>query len=338
MQESFVLQGHSSSQRTEDVVALAEAFAVGHARTPQQRRLLEQALEGLRVQARHEQAIPFPCAHLPLLVYAALRGDDAPALPLAVATSLLYLGLDIFDDLADGDLPPHWDGYRPSDINLAAATLLCALPQLAIAELDAPPASLAAMQHTLAAGLLAMGAGQQQDIAMAGTSNVTAADVEASVAAKSGEEIGLFTRLAAQFAGAPSAVVDPYTRMGRALGTAMQLASDCYDLFQDPHGSDLANGTRTLPIALHLDRQTGAARAAFLNLLEQARQDEAAQEAVRKHLREAGDLRRCAVIIEVYCQRALRALEQAAPQEPAAGGLRAMIGGVSFFPKGDKSQ
>jgi hypothetical protein len=32
--------------------------------------------------------------------------------------------------------------------------------------------------------------------------------------------------------------------MGRALGTAAQLTSDCDDLFVSPHSKDLAAGTR----------------------------------------------------------------------------------------------
>ncbi len=130
------------SERTERVLAYAQGFALSHAVTPQQRRLLETALLGLRAQVGEQGVHPF--VDLPLLVYAGLRGDDTPAFPLAAATSLLFLGLDIFDDIADGDLPVHWRGYRPAEINLAAATLLCALPQLALAELDAPAACRAA--------------------------------------------------------------------------------------------------------------------------------------------------------------------------------------------------
>lgn len=168
----------------------------------------------------------------------------------------------------------------------------------------------------------------------AGSADISAAEVEASVAGKSGEQLATYASLAAQLAGAPSEVVTTYAAMGQAIGTAGQLASDCYDLFQASHSRDLANGTRTLPIALHLERHTGTERERFLMLLAQARHDKEAREAVRHCLRAAGELRRCAFVVEVYCQRALRALQQAQPLEPAGSGLRAMIDGMSFFPKG----
>jgi len=299
-----------------------------------QRGLLRTALTGLKLQAQEDEFLIF--ARVPLLVYAGCGGEAMAAVPLAAATTLLFLGIDILDDLADGDLPGHWQGYRPSEINLTATTLLAALPQLIIAELDAPASRLAAMQRTLALGLLRMSAGQQRDLALAGSSMVSPREVEDLVAAKSGAEVAMFATLAAQFAGAGLEAVNAYAEFGRTLGTGAQLASDCHDLFQAPHSKDLANGTRTLPIALFLKRLSGEERTSFLTLLEQARVDVAAQEAVRGRLRPSGVVRHCAFMVELYCQRGLRALEQAAPREPAATGLKALVDGISFFPQKDR--
>lgn len=324
---------HSIFQRTEEVLACAEHFALSRAATRTQRQLLGKALLGLRAQLS-EQQTPTPFIHMPLNVYVGLRGYDEAAIPLAAATTLLFLGIDICDDLADADLPAHWAGYRPAEINLAGATLLCALPQLAIAELDVPPACRDAMQRTLATGLLRMAAGQQTDLSLAGSGRVRVAEVEASVVAKSGEECALFAALAAQLAGAPRESVTLYTDLGRAIGTAAQLASDCYDLFDAPQSRDLANGTRTLPVALYLERQADGERATFLDLLSQAKGNMIAQETVRQRLRMAGALRHCTFVVEVYCQRALRTLAQIKPYEPGASGLRLMIDSISFFAKG----
>lgn len=298
---------------------------------------METALAGLEAQVEPDSLL-FPPIQLPLLVFAALRGDYEPAVPLAAATTLLFLGIDIFDDLADGDRPSHWDGTPVSQISLAAATLFSSLPQLAISELNAPPSTLAAIQRTLAEGLLRMSAGQQGDLSMAGTPAMVAEEVESSVAAKSGEELAIFASLAAQLAGASSGLVDLYARLGRALGTAGQLASDCHDLFTAAHSRDLANGSRTLPIALYLATLYGEEREAFLCLLEAAKGDATAQAEVRRRLREAGVLRHCAFIVEVYCQRALKLLDRTCPLEPGAGGLLAMIDSISFFPKGGSNE
>jgi geranylgeranyl pyrophosphate synthase len=320
-----------TARRTDEVLARAEAFAREAAPTPQLRALLDTALIGLRDQVRR-----FPYAfyvHLPLLVYGGLRGDDAPAVPLAAATSLFFLGLDICDDLADGDLPGHWAGYRPSEISLVSLTLLATLPQLAIAGLDAPSATREAMQVALARGLLQMIGGQQRDVRAAGTAELSAEEVEESVAAKSGEELAICTALAARLAGAPPEQVERYAALGRAMGTLAQLASDVRDVFHDPHGKDLAAGTRTLPIVLYLNRLQGRARADFLALLARARQEEAARDEARQQLNDPWVLRRCALTVEVYRQRAARLLDELSPQQPAYSHLRTMLDGGHLAPR-----
>src|SRR5204863_7961900 len=87
------------------------------------------------------------------------------------------------------------------------------------------------MQAAIARDILQMIAGQHRDVRAAGTADVTAQSVEDSVASKSGEELALFAGLAAEFAGAHREAIDHYATMGRALGTAAPLASDCKDLF-----------------------------------------------------------------------------------------------------------
>lgn len=321
----------------ENVLAALNAFVSSHAARNGQLELLLTALAGLRRQAEDAEAnpqagIPLPCLHLSPLVYAAVTGNQTAALPLGAVSALVYLGADILDDLADGDSRSHWTGHGPAEITLAAATCLACLPQLILSELDASPAVRDALQRSLAEGLLRMSGGQLRDLATAGaTDDVSARSVEAAVTAKSGEEFALFCRLGAQFAGAAEATTDLYTQMGRELGTGLQLASDCYELFEDPQGRDFAAGQRTLPIALHLGRLAGTERTDFLQLLNSARQQEPARQRVRQLLRAGGELRRCAFIIEVYRQRALRLLREADPRDPAAGSLRELIGGISFF-------
>lgn len=321
-----------SPARVAAVLAAVKSLVGRQAASDRQRALLERALIGLEAPVEKTDRLFF--VELPLLVHAAIGGDEHPALPLAAATTLIYLGADIFDDLADGDRRAHWEGYSPAEINLAAASLLSALAPLAVANLAAPAERIVAMERTLASGLLRMAAGQQSDVSATGrNAPVRPEDVEAAVAGKSGEELAIFAALAAQLAGAPAPIVDRYAAMGRALGTGAQLASDCYELFTDPACRDLAHGTPTLPIALHLERLRGADRVAFVELLTRARTEHDARRSVREQLIAAGTLRHCAVEVEIYRQRALRELALAAPVEPAAGELRSMIASISFFPQ-----
>lgn len=316
------------SPRTGEVVTWAERFALGHAANPLQRSLLARAFGGLRSQIGMDHPL---CIPVPLSVYEAICGTDSPAVPLAAAATMLYLGVDIFDDLADRDLPGHWQGCHPGEVSLAAATLFSALPQLVIAELDAPCERIAAMQQIVAAGLLQMAAGQQMDIALCGAGEASTEQVEKSVEGKSGAEIAMFARLAAVFAGCGPELVESCGAFGIALGTAGQLASDCHDLFQAAESHDLANGTRTWPIASHLGRLQGEDRQRFLALLDRARLDSAARDAVRYQLRAAGELRRCAFVVEIYIQRARREFRAVRPVEPETSGLEICLKAISFF-------
>ena len=336
---SEFLETPAAANRVQRVLDRAEAFVESHAVSSDQRRSIGSALGRLRCSIAEDRdgfSVWPPFIHLPLLVYEGLLGEEGPAIGLAVATTLLFLGLDLFDDVADGDWPAVAPGCSVAEVNLTAATLLCALPQLAIAELDAPSSVLAAMQRTLARGLLRMSAGQQQDLASVGAVQVRSSDVETAVVAKSGEETAVFARLGAQLAQAPDDLTATCEELGRCIGAGGQLASDCYELFTDPAARDFAHGARTLPIALHLERLEGEQQAAFLALLEQARQNETARGAVRSHLRTGGQLRHCAFIVETYRQRALRMCRQANLLEPARSCLEAMIGNIGFFPTGGR--
>lgn len=315
------------------VFTQTEVFLKTHCVSPQQYQLLNLALHGLETGTQEEEVLPF--IFVPRLICAGLTDDKEKSLPLSVATTLLFLGIDILDDIADGDLPDYWQGHSISEINLAAATLLASLPQIALSELEVSETCRDAMQRILAQGLLRMSAGQQQDLVMNGQRNVSSQDIESSVAAKSGEEVAIFAALAAQFSGAAPHLITLYANMGKAMGTAGQLASDCHDLFQAAHSKDLANGTRTFPIALYLEKKTPEEKTIFLNLLARAKKGDAVIETIRDCLHRSGILRLCAFVVEVYCQRALTLLKKASPGGVAAADWAKLILHISFFKGGN---
>lgn len=317
--------GHNAPE--EAVTARAAAFLALHAVNARQHALLAAALDRLYTRAAGHGAslAALTCVRVPLLVHAAVQGEAAPALPLAVAATLLVAGLDLLDDLMDGDLANGWRGYRPAELLLAGTTLVAALPQLALGELPLPPERLVAMQRTLAQAGLRISAGQQRDLDAVGRPRVSPAAMEATAAGKSGEVLAVIAALAAALAGAPARAAAGYAAFGRALGTALQLRSDCYDLFGAPWSRDLAAGARTLPIALYLQPLPAAERQAFLNLLAAARVDPAAQNTVRARLIEAGVPRQVGAVIARHCARAHATLDRLQPRPPAGAALRALI-------------
>lgn len=316
--------------RRREVLAEARALVSRGAGSAAQRRLLEVALDGLAPVV--EQDGPLLFMEVPLAVHAAAGGGGAPAVRLAAVCSLVFLGADVLDDLADGDLRPGWEAFSPGELTLGAATLLSALAPLAVAELGLPPVTTAALHRTLALGLLRMAAGQHEDLrSTAFPVEVTPDSIEAAVAGKSGEEFAMFCSLAAQAAGASPEVASHYAAMGKAIGTGGQIASDCFELLEDPAARDLRRGALTLPLALHLERLAGEQRTAFRELLERARKEETARESVRREIRAGGALRMTVFAVETHRQRALRELAAANPVGEGRAALHNLIDELSFF-------
>lgn len=324
--------GETRLQEVDDVIAGALQFIQTQVADPALQQLLTKAIVGLEEQLAADKAM-LPFVHLPLAVYAAVRGDPAPARPLAVATTLLFLGIDILDDIADGDLPLHWQGVAEADIQLVAATLLSSLPQLAISQLDVLPLLQARMLRCLSQGLLRMSEGQLHDLRGAGKDHMRPEDVEKSVEQKSGEEGALIAMLAAHMAGVSEETAQRYGDLGRALATGGQIATDCFDLFQAEDSKDFANGSRTLPLVIHLNRLQGSDRAAFLAQLGEARTSHATRTLIQRELRAKGVLRFCALIVEMHCQKARDILTQLNLSAEAYSKLERMITHVSFFAK-----
>lgn len=295
-----------------------------------QKQLIEKLLGGLEAASRDEPILPF--IDIPVLVHAALVGSEEDAYPLAAATTLLYLGIDTLDDLADGDQPEQWKGFALSEINLAATTLLSTLPQMIISELKVAPDIRLRMLKELANRLLIMSAGQQADIRHSGKSFVSAEAVEKSVMEKSGEELALFATLAAILAGATPPDIERYASFGREIGTAGQLASDCHDLFAASVSRDLMRETRTLPIALYLEKKPETERTGLLDLLQTKGNNTEALVRIRELLHESGLLRITSFIVELHCQKARKALEETQALDPARTELLEAINHVSFYP------
>lgn len=327
-----------AAEESNTAVARADAmedlttFLDHHAQSPEQRALFHHALHDLQHQCDDHEALLL-CLDLPHALLQSLRTGTLPLQPLLVVTTLLYLGIDLLDDLADGDLQEHWQGIAPAQIQLTATTLVSALPHVAIAALPVSDRRRAALHQTIADGLLRMSAGQQHDLAMAACADVTAKAVEASVAAKSGAEGAMFARLAALYANADARTVESCAAYGQAIGTAGQLASDCYDLFQAPVSRDLTNGTRTWPIAAYLESLSEPERSAFNALLQRAQSDHRLHPAIRERLHHWAAVRRCACLVECYCHLARQALSELSPVLRNTEYLCNAINHVSFFPR-----
>jgi geranylgeranyl pyrophosphate synthase len=122
-----------------------------------------------------------------------------------------------------------------------------------------------------------------------------------------------------------------YYEVGRAIGTAAQFVSDCYDIFVADDSRDLRQGTRTLPVVLALTTMLGDERTAFGSLLHEAEVDAGVRTVVRQRLLEAGAIRRAAMTIDIYCWRAYAALVNAGASGSAKDELERIIRDCSLL-------
>jgi len=300
------------------VIDAARAFLDRHARHPQQRAMMERALE-------EAAALPgerIPCIHLPAFVVEA-TGSRRDPVPIAMVTAIVEAGIYTLDHLVDRQLGPHWEGVHPAQIELAGVGFLSALPQLAIAELDCPAELRLALYRDLADAFVGIWAGQGIDLASRDASAEAMLD---AVGGKTGDRRALYARLAARYAGADDATCERMAAVGFELGVMRQLTSDVMDLVADPRRSDdLATGTRTWPIAWTREALDGATRAAFDATLEAAEIEPEARVRALAVMTAAGAMIRVKLEVERRRQRALEQLTQLRSSGPGAQGIATML-------------
>jgi geranylgeranyl pyrophosphate synthase len=291
----------------------------------------------LRVGRERAEVWPeMSAVQLPLLVHAAITGDERPALPVAGACTLLYLGADLFDSMLDHELPPPWQTYDAVEANLAATTLLGALPQISIARLKTqgtPPARLWTLACLFANAGLTMSAGQYEDLLFPRLENVSLEDSRAMAERKSGAEYALFTNAGAVLATEDTFTIEAYAAFGSCFGIAKQLMNDAWDIWGDGVSQDLLNGKRTLPIVHSLSTLRGEQHERLRKLLVAARKSPEHHHEVRALLAAAGSLRYTALIVWLYQQRAQNHLATASPQDPPGRELRMLLDQASLLPQ-----
>src|SRR5215208_8483604 len=310
---------------------------------------LDELIVALPVPSRHRELLQVhfrqtdswqrpetAAVQLPLLVHEAITGDEKPALPVAAACTLLYLGADLFDDLLDRELLPPWHARGAAEANLAAATLLAALPQLSIARLQeqgTPPAKLWSLARLFADTLLTMSAGQYEDLLFPNLENVSLERSRAMIERKSGSASALLARSGAVLATDDSFTIEAYAAFGLCFGIAKQLINDVWDIWGEDTSRDLLNGKRTLPIVHALSTLRGEQRERLKNLLAVARESAEHHDEVRALLAAAGSVRYTALIVWLYQQQAQNHLAVASPPGVAGREIRMMLDEVSLLPQ-----
>jgi geranylgeranyl pyrophosphate synthase len=323
------LRSAEFARRCERVFALLADLAEDLPISPAYRRVLALALDEGFAQAETNPGIP--CVQLPWLSARALGASDDQAARIAAVCTLVYLGADVLDNVADDELPVAWADHGPAIATLAGATFLSCLVTRGVSELETvglDPADCWHLVRELSTGMLEMSSGQHRDVVGA-TKSVD--DSLAIADAKAGGEFALFARAGAMVATRHVAPISNLSEMGRAYGIALQLLSDAHDLFSGD-ANDIANGKITFPVAHALVILETPQAMRLQALLDGGRPLEAREE-ILDLLREAGSLRYTLFVGEVYRQRALRFFRAALPSSESRGELAALVEGVSLLRK-----
>ncbi len=312
----------------DEVRAFALEFGLRSIRLPRYREMLALAFEEPQTSA--EPAPSVVNNMLAPLVFSAVTGSHAPRIDLAALAFTLWTATDVLDNLTDRDLRAGWLRYEPSEIIIAASSLIAGMSHSLAASLHPSPDVVARLHLRIARGISEMTEGQLADLFYCGQ-DVSADLVCESVAGKTGAGSAMSAGLGAILAEAPAERIASYERFGVEYGMAMQFQNDLTDLARDGCSVDLQNGTRTLIVVWHLETLTGAARSNFLGMLGAARTDGAVAAQVRAALLGSSALRRVLLQSLIHVERARNALADAGATGPAANALVALLNELDPF-------
>ena len=255
----------------------------------------------------------------PALVLASARaahGDARVASRVAAAVELFIAGLDILDEVEDGDPSPLVDQAGVARaLNVSTGLLMLGQRVLSDLAADGVPASrVPRFARALAeAGALAAG-GQHLDLSAEGRADLTPADALDIARRKGGALVAGACQLGALVGTDDEDLLALYAAYGHHYGTAAQLANDLHDAGDLGRKSDLARRKGTLPLIYDRGSATPV------------RPGGAADEAdLVEQLRSGGALHFTWVVLEIERQACADVLDQLEARDQAVAWLRTLL-------------
>jgi geranylgeranyl diphosphate synthase, type I len=273
-------------------------------------------------------------AALALISAAATGGDDAAAIPGAVAIELVHNFSLVHDDIIDGDLERRhrstvWAEYGVGHAIIAGDALVTLAFQVLLAE---PTPERVRAAARLGEATQAMISGQAEDMASERRATFGVDECLHMEAGKTGALLSCAACFGAILSGAPETQVEALADFGRHLGVAFQAVDDVLGIWGEPVvtgkpvGNDLRMHKKTLPVALGLERAPAAA-GELPRLLQAGDLEDADVTRAAGLLEQCGARRTTMAIGESHLRAALRALDRV----PLAGGSRAELESIARF-------
>ena len=191
------------------------------------------------------------------------------ATDVAIAIEIFMSGVDLLDDIEDGDQTTIVQTLKLSRaLNVASALLMLAQKViLSLVDLTNDYNLILSLLNTLVNSSLKAANGQHLDILLEKIPFLSMSEVDSlrMIDLKSGSLMSLVMRLGALCANAEKEICDKYAECGRLLGIAYQLDNDSHDLYdlthtleeskiqnssQKPIKTDLIREKKTFPIVI----------------------------------------------------------------------------------------
>ncbi len=281
-----------------------------------------------------------------LLCTEAFVGSYRRALPAAAAVELLHNFSLIHDDVEDRGSERHgrrtvWARWgEPIAVNAGDAMLLLSeLALLRAPAYGADPSTVLAAMRLLNQCCLALAEGQHLDLTLEGNPAITREQYFEIISRKTAALLGCSAEIGVLCAGGREPVLRHYREFGTFLGLGFQIQDDILGIWGDPRltgkpeAADVYGRKVTLPVITALTRAPRDV-AAFISAVYRSPSPTAADvAAVVQHLTALGIRDEVEAEAASFTDRALAALEAAAPLPGPADDLRtlaqALVGRVS---------
>lgn len=193
---------------------------------------------------------------MPLAIGEGLTGLTLPFIPIAGAAHLLFLGIDLLDNVADRELDPIWASrygtHAPDVATLAACTLITCAPPLLLSQCGIAAELRASIGHTIAENLWTSAKGQMAELGL-DIKVCTGAEAEAASAAKNSGHVRVLAWLpilaAREHVDVPQAQAEALVQAAVHAAAAAQLSSDLAEIFTCDPSRDIAACRATPPLA-----------------------------------------------------------------------------------------
>ncbi|MFS8104997.1 class 1 isoprenoid biosynthesis enzyme [Lentzea alba] len=191
----------------------------------------------------------------PFVLHAALTGDPAPAMPVAVLSRIWWAGAEVLDDIADGEFDGERFGVGAAEAMTVATTCLTLIPHSVIHGIDVSVATRQALAADFLDTSLRCAGGQIDDLA--GGGEISWGRAMRSYAGKSGAPYERDAVMVARIAGQDESSIRSWRAFGSLFGVLRQLANDHAEETA-VHATDLKNGVRTLLLSHLAESQQGS--------------------------------------------------------------------------------